>query len=425
NEEMMQKYEMQLSTGKKIQTPSDDPIVAVRALKFRTNVREISQYKTNSEDANSWLSVNEQAMNNSLDLLQRARELSVQGSSDIYSTEDRANITAELTQIKTQIFNEANVNYAGRFVFAGFKTDQPVVFTKDMPDTYEITEHIGASDISTVQKVIGENVIDVPRYRLGYSGVSESAAPLVPSNIPAPYTLVTTDSSGTGLLPGDSAYQPPADTIYFLEDTGEMIFNQDNVDGTVPAAAFPANIDFTYEKGGLSKGDLNPQMYFESINQTTGNAYIPPNDKMVYQISYNQEIDVNTNAKDIFTVDMYRDFEEVLNSIENIPTDGSIQQSLEEDILGDVFENMMTKLDDHLNTVVIKEAEVGSRVNRLNLTIARLEDDKINFTDLLSINEDADMTEATLNLRAQEIVYTASLQSSTQIMQQSLLDFLR
>jgi flagellar hook-associated protein 3 FlgL len=86
---------------------------------------------------------------------------------------------------------------------------------------------------------------------------------------------------------------------------------------------------------------------------------------------------------------------------------------------------MMTKLDGHLNTVVFKEAEVGSRVNRLNLTIARLEDDKINFTDLLSINEDADMTEATLNLRAQEIVYTASLQSSTQIMQQSLLDFLR
>jgi len=283
NEESMQKYEMQLSTGKKIQVPSDDPIVAVRALKFRTNVREIDQYKTNSEDANSWLSVNEQAMRNTLDLLQRARELSVQGSSDIYSTEDRANITAELTQIKSQIFNEANVNYAGRFVFSGFKTDQPVVYTKDMPDTYEITEHLGPDDVSTVQKVIGENVIDVPRFRLGYSGVSESLAPVVPSVIPAPYTLVTTDSTGTGLLPGENAYQPPVDTIYFLEDTGELIFNQDNVDGTLPAAAFPANIDFTYEKSNFIKGDLNPQMYFEAINQATGDVYTPPNDKMVYQ----------------------------------------------------------------------------------------------------------------------------------------------
>jgi flagellar hook-associated protein 3 FlgL len=200
---------------------------------------------------------------------------------------------------------------------------------------------------------------------------------------------------------------------------------RDNVDGTAPAAAFPANIDFTYEKNTFEKGDLNPKLYFESIDQATGNAYTPPDDEIVYQISYSQEIQVNTNARDIFTVDMYRDFEEVLSFIENIPTDGSIQQSLEEDILGDVFEDMMTKLDGHLNTVVVNEAKVGGKVNRLDLTIQRLSDDKINFLDLLSKNEDVDMTEAVLNLKAQEIVYNASLQSSSRVMQQSLMDFLR
>jgi len=86
---------------------------------------------------------------------------------------------------------------------------------------------------------------------------------------------------------------------------------------------------------------------------------------------------------------------------------------------------MLSKIDEHLNTVVVGNAEVGSKVNRLNLTISRLNDDRINFTDLLSKNEDVDMTKAVLDLQSQEIVYNASLQASSQIMQQSLLDFIR
>lgn len=425
NEELMQKYEMQMSSGKKIQKPSDDPIVAVRALKFRTNVREIAQYKTNSQDAQSWLSVNEQAMSNTLSMLQRARELSVQAATDIYNTDDRNNMTLELAQLKEQIFNEANVNYAGRYVFSGFKTNEPPTLTEADPDIYEITEHFTVDDLTYTQKVVGNNVKDIPRFRLGYSDTNEALAPVVPSVIPAGYTLVTTDTSGTGLLPGEDPYLPPADTIYYLEDSGELIFNQDNVDGVAPALAFPATLDFTYEKGGLEKGDLNPKIFFESINQTDGLTYVPPTDEMIYQISYNQEIKVNTNAHEVFTVDMYRDFEEAYHAVLNISDDGSVKQSLEEDILGDMFESMLTKIDIHINTVVVGEAEVGAKVNRLELTISRLEDDKINFTDLMSKNEDVDMTEAILSLQAQEIVYNASLRSSAQVMQQSLLDFIR
>jgi len=60
----MDKYQQMLATGKKITVPSDDPVVAARALKLRTDVAQIEQYKTNVQDAMSWLEITESAVAN-------------------------------------------------------------------------------------------------------------------------------------------------------------------------------------------------------------------------------------------------------------------------------------------------------------------------------------------------------------------------
>lgn len=436
NETLMKDYEMQLSTGKKIQRPSDDPIVAVRALKFRTNLREIEQYKTNNKDAKSWLSVTEQAMRNTMDLLQRGRELSVQASSDVLSTDDRANIAAELNQIQDQMFNEANVNYAGRYVFSGFQTDEPVSLNTDNSDIFDITETITNDDISMKQIVDGENVVKVPRFRMGYSEINVpptwAGTPVAPAftstDTISGMTVVETDTLGSNINidpatsePYYSPYQPPAGTVFVLKDTGELVFNQQDYEtGAIPD---PFTVD--YEKNTFDKNDLNPKLFFNSTDRATGITYTPPTDKMNYQVSYNQDITVNTNAHEVFTLDLYRDLEEIIQGIDRIPDDNSIEQSLQEDILGDVFKEMMGKFDQHIHTIVDEQAAVGSKVNRLDLTLKRLDDDEINFTELKSMNEDVDMTEALLKLRAQELIYNASLQSSTTVMQKTLMDFLR
>ena len=58
----MESYQQKLATGKKISVPSDDPVVAARALKLRTDVSQIEQYKKNVKDAMSWLEVTESAI---------------------------------------------------------------------------------------------------------------------------------------------------------------------------------------------------------------------------------------------------------------------------------------------------------------------------------------------------------------------------
>lgn len=419
NEELMNMYETQLSTGKKIQKPSDNPIVAVRALKFRTNVKEIKQYKTNSEDAVSWLNVTEQAMKNSIDMLKRARDLCVQGSSDLFSSSDRSSIVAELEQLKSQILNEANVNYAGRYIFSGYKTDKPAALVADQnTDTYAIKEHFSTDSIETVQKVVETatpgmyEIQDVYRLRLGYSDLDGVTAMVPPVDIGG-LVINTIDSTAT------DAYEPAAGSVNFLKDTGELIFNSGDI------ASLPADFDFVYDKTKFVKGDLNPELFFDRIDTITGDTIDKPNDKMIYQISYNQDIVVNSMGNSLFTSELVRDFEEIINAVKNIKDDGTDQQALNKDILGDFFTGMLTKLDKHINTFVREEAVIGSKINRLELTINRLDDDKINFTELLSLNEDVDMTEAVLNLKAQEIVYNASLQSSMMLMQKSLMDFMR
>jgi len=74
----LDRIQQQLSTGKKITTPSDDPIVASRALEMRTNVSETQQYEKNVEDASSWMDITETTLQNMGEVLQRARELAVQ-----------------------------------------------------------------------------------------------------------------------------------------------------------------------------------------------------------------------------------------------------------------------------------------------------------------------------------------------------------
>jgi flagellar hook-associated protein 3 FlgL len=123
----LDKLQQQMSTGKKIQTPSDDPIVASRALKFRTDVAQIDQYQKNVDDASSWMEMTDSALSSIGDVLQRARELAVQGASGTLSTGDRQKIGLEAQQLKQQLISLSNSTYSGRYIFSGFQTDKPLV----------------------------------------------------------------------------------------------------------------------------------------------------------------------------------------------------------------------------------------------------------------------------------------------------------
>ncbi len=143
----MDLYQSQLATGKKIRVPSDDPVVAARALKLRTNVAEITQYKKNLKDAQSRLDITDTALSDLGDIFQRIRELNV-GSDGVESPEDLNSTLQEVKQLKTQMIQLANSTYAGKYIFSGFQADKK--FMKD-----DGTFNIGVSNTEKINFEIG------------------------------------------------------------------------------------------------------------------------------------------------------------------------------------------------------------------------------------------------------------------------------
>ncbi len=127
NESRMSKYQNQLYTGKKIQLPSDDPIVAARALKLRTDVSKLEQYQKNLGDAQSWVDATDAALAQIGNILKRAKELSTQAANGTNSSTETGDIGQEMKQLKVQLVHIANSTYSGRYMFSGFQTDQKLI----------------------------------------------------------------------------------------------------------------------------------------------------------------------------------------------------------------------------------------------------------------------------------------------------------
>lgn len=117
----------QMVTGKKIQTVSDDPIIAGRALKLKSTVLETSQYESNTKEAMSWMEVTESSLGNMTKILTSIREKFVEAANGTLEKDDIAALQKDVEQLWTQLQQEANTTYGGRYVFSGYKTKEPLI----------------------------------------------------------------------------------------------------------------------------------------------------------------------------------------------------------------------------------------------------------------------------------------------------------
>ena len=128
NLSLLDKYNTQGSTGKKINVPSDDPIIASRSLKFRTMLSETEQYAKNASDASSWIDATETVFVNMNKILKDMKGIMTQGANGTYTLEDRKKMLTEYMSLVEQLEQELNTDYMGRNIFSGFRTDtKPVI----------------------------------------------------------------------------------------------------------------------------------------------------------------------------------------------------------------------------------------------------------------------------------------------------------
>ncbi|GAA0318816.1 flagellar hook-associated protein FlgL [Bacillus carboniphilus] len=129
----MGKYQDQLSTGKKITRPSDDPVVAMKGMHYRSNLGQVEQYQRNLSEVYLWMDNSESAIEQTNNAMHRVRELVIQGKNGALSEDDKKAVAREIQQMKEDIVSVANTKVAGRHIFNGTDVSNPPVTTGAPP----------------------------------------------------------------------------------------------------------------------------------------------------------------------------------------------------------------------------------------------------------------------------------------------------
>ncbi len=150
NKEYLDHLNNKMAIQKKITRPSDDPIIAIRALRLRSNLSELTQYYgTNVTDAQSWVSVTESAINSTKEILSSLKAYADQGANGTNTASDREKIYENMRALQKQIYSNGNATDAGRNVFTGYRTGESLTFLKDTEIPYTgISDGFNASDLT-------------------------------------------------------------------------------------------------------------------------------------------------------------------------------------------------------------------------------------------------------------------------------------
>jgi flagellar hook-associated protein 3 FlgL len=112
----------ELSSGKSILEPSDNPYGASQAITLQSSLDGLTAYEHSAQDGISWMNISSEAMAGIANQVQRMRELVLQAANGVNSPSDLSNIAAEVQQLTEGVKQDANTQYAGQYVFGGTLT---------------------------------------------------------------------------------------------------------------------------------------------------------------------------------------------------------------------------------------------------------------------------------------------------------------
>lgn len=122
----MSKYQEQLTSGKKVNRPSDDPVVAVKGMGYRVDLDKVEQFQRNLNEVNSWNDSTDEALDQVGSALHRIQELVTNAANDTNTPEEREKINSEIKQIQLQMRDISNTKVGENYIFTGTHTNSPL-----------------------------------------------------------------------------------------------------------------------------------------------------------------------------------------------------------------------------------------------------------------------------------------------------------
>lgn len=278
----------QLTTGKKINRPSDDPVIAMKGMRYRTEVGNVEQFKRNITEMHTWMDTSDDTLDETTQILNRLRDLTVQASNGTYEENQREAMAKEVDQLQQQLVEAANTKVNNKYIFNGTHT--------------------------------------------------------------------------TGVVEADGTIKKPV----------------------------------SFDADGNPVVNLDPNDY----------------QAVELEVTSGTKLQANVDPTNVFNQELFDDIK-------------ALSDALKSDVPDEDFDDFIGVVDKHIDNTISERADLGARMNRVELIESRLEGQSISAKDMMSRNEDADIEEVIINLTSQEAIHRAALSAGSRIIQPTLLDFLR
>jgi len=144
----MDQLQNQMASGHRISRPSDDPVGIENALRIKSSISAVEQWKNNASEGLAYMNTVDSTLGDLTAMLQRVRELAIQGANDSLSADDKAKVAEEVTQIAEQIKMLANTKIGSKYIFGGTANVEPYFKTGDI--------WVGSNDV--VEFEVGNNL---------------------------------------------------------------------------------------------------------------------------------------------------------------------------------------------------------------------------------------------------------------------------
>lgn len=132
NQENLKTLNNQLTSGKEIRRPSDNPFKVARAMQLHSDIGVNKQYNENIKDTSNWLETTDVALEQLNNSFQRIRELMVSSGNAAYGPDEKRAIKDEINEKTNEISQILNTSFDGKYLFGGTKVNsKPVNIMQD------------------------------------------------------------------------------------------------------------------------------------------------------------------------------------------------------------------------------------------------------------------------------------------------------
>ncbi|MBP5752492.1 MAG: flagellar hook-associated protein 3, partial [Treponema sp.] len=385
----------QIGTQSRITALRDDPIAAGHLVRYQSFLSRVNVFEKNAQTLSDNFQVREGYINQNLQIMQRVRELAVQGANGINTPEDLKNMAVEVDELLKELIQNANaVGPDGNSLFAG---------TRNNVTAFEIS----MGDVDGAGEPLITNVAYNGNISINKVEVDENA-------------YLDVDYSGNKIFWAEpqvymgqrdlSAWQANEDSVIAVDGVEIQINRGDNVYALAAkindsGVAIKASIDPLSRGLNLRTTDAH-QMWLvdksgtvlEDIGMIKDKSQLPP---------YNVGNSVSVSGGSLFdTVIALRD---------------AMYRGDNESIGGRV----LGTIDEGMNNLTARLAKSGSDYERAQNNIQRQSLNNLNVTQLVSREGDIDMSEAITDLKMLDYVHQATLSNAGRMYSSTLLDYMR